>query len=229
MTRAKSEHQQHQQQHSSMPQFHDKGIAHGSTIPQQFHESALGGSRLGSTQPIRVGNYAVQQPRKAFQGASDGHLEELIQACNQQRVAAGPTRDVEDVGGRVTGVERPLVPFFESGDGADGGLFDWPARTDGGINASNGAMNGKKKGKTQMAAQGAAKQGKGKKQHNQQQQHQQQQQPVKSPKHAGNGHFQQGKHSRPGHVHAQQRNGKFAGSSFTVSPTPDRLPMPKLL
>lgn len=210
-----------------MPQFHGQNGAHGSTIPQQFHESALGGSRLGSTQPIRVGNYAVQQPRKTFQGASDGHLEELIQACNQPRVATGPTRDVEDVGGRVTGGERPLVPFFESSDGADGGVFDWPARTGGDIKVSHGAMNGKKSTKQAATHSGAAKPVKGKKQNQQQQQ--QQPPPVKSPKHAGNGHFQQGKHSRPGHVHAQQRNGKYAGSSFTVSPTPDRLPMPKLL
>lgn len=210
-----------------MPQFHGQNGAHGSTIPQQFHESALG-SRLGSSnQPIRVGNYAVQQPRKSFQGASDGHLEELIQACNQPRVAMGPTRDVEDVGGRVAGGERPLVPFFESGDGAaraDGGLFDWPARTDVSIKACHGATNGKKSTKQVATEDGAPKHGKGKKHHQQPQPP-----PAKSPKHAGNGHFQQGKHSKPGHVHAQQRNGKFAGSSFTVSPTPDRLPMPKLL
>ena len=206
-----------------MPQFHNHGV-HGNIVAQQFHEAALSGSNGSSHQPIRVGNYAVQQPRKAFQGASDGHLEELIQACNQPRAATGPTRDVEDVGGRVIGGERPLVPFFEAGDGADGGVFDWPARKhENGKLKANGAANGKKNTKQVMTTGGAPKHGKGKK-HNQQNQQQ-----VKSPKHSPPVHFQQGKQNRPGHVHAQQRNGKYAGSSFTVSPTPDRLPMPSKL
>jgi hypothetical protein len=207
------EHQQHQQQ-----KFHDAAVQHAHHQHQQ---------------PIRVGNYAVQQPRKSFQGASDNHLEELIQACQQPRMNEN-THDVEDVGGRQMSQmrqERTLVPFFEGGDstGVGNAALEWPVGNghgngSHGVNGMNGKQGARKtngsssNNNNKQLVNGTPKHAKGKKG---------QQQPgnqVKSPKHGGGlQHFQQ---NRPGHVHSQQRSSKFAGPAFTVSPGPDRLPMP---
>jgi len=230
-----------------MPQNAFQNSRTSTTAAQQFHDAAQASS--GSQHPIRVGNYAVQQPRKSFQGASEGHLDELIQACNQPRAVSGgaaalttqttqttqTTRpnDGQDVGGGVLGTERTLVPFFSDASAGEGGsnpgAFDWPA------GGKGIGVGGKGVGKGGTVSKGAANGNTGRRQ----QQHgdtrkKKGQNQVKSPKHAGGPaphHQQQHQHQRPSHVHSNQRSAasRYAGSSFTVSPSADRLPMPSKL
>ena len=219
-----------------MPQnaFQNSGTI--TTAAQQFHDAQAASS--GSQQPIRVGNYAVQQPRKSFQGASEGHLDELIQACNQPRAVSGgaaaltaltartaqTTRTTQTNDG-VLGTERTLVPFFSDSSAGEGGsnpgAFDWPAGGKGvgkGGSVAKGAANGNTGRRQQQHGDTRKKKG---------------QNQVKSPKHAGGPaphHQQQHQHQRPSHVHSNQRSAsRYAGSSFTVSPSADRLPMPSKL
>lgn len=224
-----------------MPQFLHNNSS--SAAQQKFHEVALqlsNGNNVSNAnnssagaQPIRVGNYAVQKPRNSFQGASDSHLDELIQACNQPRGGSGAamggavstavsvTRDVEDVGGRIVGGERTLVPFF-GGEESTGNnrAFDWPAKPSAPGKSGNKARNNGTVAKSNSNASSKANKKGGNSRDGASHQ-------VKSPKHVG-GHQQP--HQRPSHAHSNQRTAtRFAGSSFTVSPSADRLPMPSKL
>jgi hypothetical protein len=203
---------------------------------QKFHEDAVQKHAQHGHQPIQIGNYAVQQPRKSFQGASDGHLEELISACQQPRLQEN-IHDIEEVGGvqmNKMKQERTLVPFFDAGssEGSENAALDWPVSNG---SQAKGKHGGAKHNKKQLLSNAEASN------HNSQQVKYQQGRAggkkggekggkiggsVKSPKHGGNQHFTQNK---PGHVHSFQRgnNGsKFAGPAFTVSPVPEKLPMP---
>lgn len=167
-----------------------------------FHAENSG--RNNNHGPIRVGNYAVQQPRKGFKGDTDLMVDELISACQKNE---SQLQDVGDL--QTTKKERTLVPFFAGQEAVDNGALssalEWPV---GRGRKDDGKRN--KKGKKQVIGDSNSK-------------------PAKAV-------FQQqghGKSQKQGHheqrQQQQQQKGRYAGPAFTVSPVPEKLPMPSKL
>lgn len=188
------------------------------TQQQRFHDSAMAEQHHG---PIRVGNYAVQQPRKGFKGDSDEHVDELISACAQHNNSVKHKDIVHEVGGlQMMKNERTLVPYFggdEQNFSQDKAL-EWPVTGGHRKAGSNGTIMSKKNGKKKIAGD----QKKLDRQHGNGTLHKQQRQDYHENKH-GHQHAHQRQNSK------SQKNGKYAGPAFTVSPVPENLPMPSKL
>ena len=180
---------------------------------QRFHESTMAEQHHG---PIRVGNYAVQQPRKGFKGDSEDHVDELISACAQHNNSVKENRVIQEVGGlQMMKNERTLVPYFGGveDDFSQGDALEWPVkggRRKGGSQIVSKNNNGKKKGDQRKLDKGNG-----------------------NPHKTQHQEYHENKH---GHQHAHQRNktkqqksGKYAGPAFTVSPVPENIPMPSKL
>lgn len=188
-------------------------------------------NNCGGDQHIRVGNYAVQQPRKGFKGDSEGHVDELISAC--QAGSSGVVHEYNntaEVGGlQMMKKERTLVPYFGGNDAmynTDGVLaeaLEWPDtkrhhknRTPNNKNAimtANGTPgHHKKHGKKQVSEYANNK-------------------PPKVNQYVDRNMHQQRDflNKNTNSFQRQQKahgSGKFAGPGFTVSPVPEKLPMP---
>jgi hypothetical protein len=141
---------------------------------QRFHDSAMAEQHHA---PIRVGNYAVQQPRKGFKGDSDEHVDELISACAQHNNSVKENNAIQEVGGlQMMKNERTLVPYFGGVEDAfsQGDALEWPVKGGRRKGGNNGNVVSKKNGKKK----GAGDQNKTEK-------HQGNSKPQKSGKYAG--------------------------------------------
>lgn len=185
---------------------------------QRFHDSAMAEQPHG---PIRVGNYAVQQPRKGFKGDSDEHVDELISACAQHNNSVKENHTIQEIGGlQMMKNERTLVPYFGGSEDnfSMGGALEWPVKGDQRKSGNNKSVVSRKNGKKK--AQGDQK--KAEKHQGNGNPHKQQRQDFHENKH-GHQQAHQRQYSKP------QKSGKYAGPAFTVSPVPENLPMPSKL
>mmetsp|Transcript_7365 Transcript_7365/g.14762 ORF Transcript_7365/g.14762 Transcript_7365/m.14762 type:complete len:217 (-) Transcript_7365:1138-1788(-) len=182
-----------------------------------FH--AENSNRSNNHGPIRVGNYAVQQPRKGFKGDTDLMVDELISACQKNE---SQLQDVGDL--QKTKKERTLVPFFAGGEAVDGALssaLEWPVGR--GNNHHHGMTVKNGRGKAHEKKDDAKRNKRGKKQVTGDANNK----PAKAV-------FQQQGYGKPTHKQGhheqrQQQKGRYAGPAFTVSPVPEKLPMPSKL
>lgn len=205
--------------HTDTTGMNNSGMVNVQQQRQHFHDSAMADQHHG---PIRVGNYAVQQPRKGFKGDSDDHVDELLSACAQHNNSVKENDVIQEVGGlQMMKNERTLVPYFGGcdHDNVHDKALEWPVQ--GGRHKSGkgivnaGKKNGKKKvSGEQKKAETQFGNGTPQKQHRQERQQR------------DNKHGHQHAHQRQ---NKPQRNGKFAGPAFTVSPVPENLPMPSKL
>eukprot|EP00889_Picochlorum_renovo_P000885 jgi/Picre1/27915/NNA_000877.t1 len=163
------------------------------------------------------------------------HLDGQRQQCqhaafhaensNRSNTCQKNESQLQDVGDlQKTKKERTLVPFFAGGEAVDGALssaLEWPVGR--GNNHHHGMTVKNGRGKAHEKKDDAKRNKKGKKQVTGDANNK----PAKAV-------FQQQGYGKPTHKQGhheqrQQQKGRYAGPAFTVSPVPEKLPMPSKL